>query len=200
MADNPAATEFYAHPSADVSERAYVGAGTRIWRHAVVREDVQIGEHCNIGTGVYIDSGVQIGSNVKIGNNASLFEGVTIEDGVFIGPHVCFTNDLHPRAITLEGTVKGASDWTVSQTVVRYGASIGAGSVIVCGGAIGRFALIGAGSVVTRDVPAHALVMGNPARQRGYVCRCAHRLSDVRQEQGSLLGWCSMCGQESRLG
>jgi UDP-2-acetamido-3-amino-2,3-dideoxy-glucuronate N-acetyltransferase len=127
----------------------------------------------------------QIGSNVKIQNHASLFDGLTLEDGVFVGPHVCFTNDLLPRAITPDGTLKSADDWVITPTLVQYGASIGAGSVIICGITIGEFALIGAGSVVTRDVPPHTLVFGNPARQRGYVGRCARRLSKVHEQGGT---------------
>src|SRR5579884_1934920 len=190
---------FYVHPSAEVSSEAHVGAGTRIWRQAHVREHARIGEECNIGKGVYIDSHVHIGSRVKIQNHVSVFEGVTIEDGVFIGPHVCFTNDLFPRAITPDGKLKSADDWVVTPTLVKYGASIGAGSIIVCGVTIGEFALIGAGSVVTRDVPAHALVFGNPARFHSYVCRCAHRLAEVHEEQGTLQGWCESCQQMCQI-
>jgi acetyltransferase-like isoleucine patch superfamily enzyme len=185
---------FYVHPTAEVSPDAHVGDGTRIWRQAHVREDASIGESCNIGKGVYVDAHVRIGSNVKIQNHVSIFEGVTIEDGVFIGPHVCFTNDMLPRAITPDGSLKSADDWEITPTLVKYGASLGAGSIIVCGITIGEFALVGAGSVVTRDVPPHVLVFGNPARQRGYVCRCARRLSQLKEEQGRLTGQCEVCG------
>ncbi len=181
----------YIHPAAEVSPEARVGAGTRIWRLAAVRAGASVGEECNIGQGTYIDAHVTVGSRVKIQNYCSLFEGLTVEDGVFIGPHVCFTNDLFPRAITPEGQLKGAEDWEVTPTLVRYGASIGAGSVIRCGVTIGRFALIGAGAVVTHDVPAHALVFGNPARQQGWVCSCARRLTDLHEEDGRLIGVCA---------
>ncbi|TMC93732.1 MAG: N-acetyltransferase [Chloroflexi bacterium] len=144
-----AQSSIYIHPTAEVSPEAYVGAGTRIWRHAHIREHAHIGETCNIGKGVYIDVHVHIGSHVKIQNNSSIFEGVTLEDGVFVGPHVCFTNDLAPRAITPTGKLKSADDWEITPTLVKYGASIGAGAVIVCGITIGEFALVGAGSVVT---------------------------------------------------
>jgi acetyltransferase-like isoleucine patch superfamily enzyme len=189
----------YVHPTAEVSPDAEVGAGTRIWRQVHIREGARIGEQCNIGKGVYIDAHVQIGSNIKIQNHVSIFEGVTLEDGVFVGPHVCFTNDLAPRAITPDGRLKSADDWTITPTLVRYGASIGAGAVIVCGTTIGSFALVGAGAVVTRDVPPHALVFGNPARQHGYVCRCARRLSEVHEEGDQLVGWCEDCRQVCRF-
>ncbi len=185
----------YIHPTAEVSPEASVGVGTRIWRQAHVREHAVIGEHCNLGKGVYIDAHVRIGSKVKIQNHTSVFEGVTLEDGVFVGPHVCFTNDLFPRAITPDGTFKSADDWTITPTLVQYGASIGGGAVIRCGVTIGTFALVGAGAVVTRDVPPHALVLGNPARQRGFVCYCARPLAEARQEAGRLIGLCAECGQ-----
>jgi len=188
-------TDFYVHPSAEVEPGAQVGAGTRIWRQAHVREYARIGEQCNIGKGVYIESHVRIGSRVKIQNHVSVFEGVTLEDGVFVGPHVCFTNDLFPRAITPDGSLKSADDWKITPTLVRYGASIGAGSVVVCGVTIGEFALVGAGSVVTKDVAAYALVFGNPARQHGYVCRCARRLATEQQPDGTLIGRCEFCNQ-----
>jgi UDP-2-acetamido-3-amino-2,3-dideoxy-glucuronate N-acetyltransferase len=187
---------FYVHPTAEVSPDAHIGTGTRIWRQAHVREHAELGENCNIGKGVYIDSHVRIGSNVKIQNHVSVFEGVTLEDGVFVGPHVCFTNDMLPRAITPDGKLKSVDDWEITPTLVKYGASIGAGSIIICGITIGDFALIGAGSVVTRDVPQHGLVFGNPARQHGYVCRCARRLSEVQEQNGTLLGWCEACQEE----
>ena len=190
---------FYVHPSAQVEPEAQVGTGTRIWHQAHVRTHALIGEMCNIGKGVYVESHVRIGSRVKIQNHVSLFEGVIVEDGVFIGPHVCFTNDLFPRAITPDGRLKGAEDWELTPTLVKYGASIGAGSVVVCGVTIGEFALVGAGSVVTRDVPPHALVFGNPARHHGYVCRCAGRLSNIHEYEMGSKGWCERCGQECNI-
>ncbi len=196
MADS----SYYVHPTAEVSPEAAVGAGTRIWRQAHVREGAVIGEHCNIGKGVYIDTHVRIGARVKIQNHASLFEGLTLEDGVFVGPHVCFTNDEYPRAITPDGQLKRPEDWTITPTMVRYGASIGAAAVVVCGIAIGEFAMIGAGAVVTRDVPPHGLVLGNPARLRGYVCRCGRPLVDVREHDDMRTGTCPHCGETITFG
>lgn len=183
------------HPTAGISEQATVGVGTRVWAYAQVREYAVIGDHCTIGKGVYIDARVHIGSNVKIQNNASIYEGVTIADGVFIGPHVCFTNDMFPRAINLDGTLKRSRDRQITPTEVEYGASIGAGSIVRCGVTIGRFAVVGVGSVVTRDVPPHAYTTGAPAKQRAYVCRCAFQLERVHTEDGRLLGYCPRCDQ-----
>jgi acetyltransferase-like isoleucine patch superfamily enzyme len=164
------------HPSADVSPDAEIGEGTNIWNNAQVREGARIGADCGIGSGTYIDCDVVIGDRVKIQTNVSVFHHVTIEDGVFIGPHVTFTNDRYPRAIHPDGRRRGIEDWTAVPTLVRKGASIGAGSVIVCGVTIGAWAMVGAGAVVTRDVPDHGLVLGNPAALVGWVCDCGRRL------------------------
>jgi acetyltransferase-like isoleucine patch superfamily enzyme len=171
------------HPTADVSSLARIGEGTRIWHQAQVRERAQIGESCIIGKGVYIDSDVVIGNRVKIQNGASVYHGATVEDGVFIGPHACLTNDKLPRAITPTGTLKQDGDWIVGKILIQYGASIGAGAIILPGITVGRFALVGAGAVVTKDVVAHALVVGNPARLMGYVCLCGHRLVEASGTQ-----------------
>lgn len=184
------------HPTAEISEEATIGERTRIWRQAQVREGASIGEDCILGKGVYIDARVNIGSRVKIQNHVSVFEGVTLEDGVFVGPHVCFTNDLFPRAITREGALKSAADWTITPTLVKYGASLGAAAVIRCGVTIGEFALVGAGAVVTHDVPPHALVLGNPARQRAFVCYCARPLRATSLHIGVLRGVCPVCGPQ----
>ena len=164
------------HPTAEVEPGAEVGAGTRIWHHCHVRTGAVIGESCVLGYGVFVDSGVQIGNRCKLQNRVSVYHGVTIEDGVFVGPHVTFTNDKHPRATNPEGALIADDEWTVSHTLVRMGASIGAGAVILSGLTVGRWAMVAAGAVVTRDVPDHGLVAGNPARLAGYACSCGHTL------------------------
>jgi UDP-2-acetamido-3-amino-2,3-dideoxy-glucuronate N-acetyltransferase len=177
------------HPTAEVSAQARIGAGTCIWHHAQIRENAVIGTNCIIGKNVYIDFGVQIGNNVKIQNNVLVYHGLTIEDGVFLGPQVCLTNDRFPRAITPDGRLKGADDWEVSPTLIRYGASIGASSTILAGVTVGRFAMVGAGAVVTHSVPDHGLVLGVPARLVGYVCQCGRPM-----EQTQRWWQCSACG------
>ncbi len=179
--------------TAVVSGQAEIGSGTHIGAFTQVREYAIIGDRCRIGSGVYVDARVRVGSNVKIQDHASIPEGVSIADGVFIGAHVCFTNDMFPRAINLDGTLKNMEDWQITPTVVEYGATIGAGSVVHCGITIGRFALVGVGAVVTRDISPHALVAGSPARHQGYVCRCAYLLERVHTEDGRLIGYCPRC-------
>jgi hypothetical protein len=125
---------------------------------------------------VYVDAGVVLGDNVKVQNYVSIYHGVSLDDGVFCGPHCVFTNDKNPRAVNPDGSLKAADDWAMSETRVRAGASIGANAVIVCGVTVGAWAMIGAGSVVTRHVPDHGLVWGSPARLHGFVCACGHRL------------------------
>ena len=182
------------HPTAEISQQSLIGENTSIWHHSQVREGALIGKNCILGKGVYIDAGVCIGDQVKIQNYVSIFHGVTIEDGVFIGPHVCFTNDLHPRAINPDGTLKAADDWLLTRTLICKGASLGANSTIVCGVTIGQWAMIGSGSVVTRNVPDYALVYGNPARMHGYVCTCGNPLADTTRAEGFLLAHCNHCG------
>ena len=180
------------HQTAAVSDQAKIGSKTQVWNQSQVREGVSIGENSILGKDVYVDFDVQIGDNVKIQNGSYIYHGTTIEGGVFIGPGVIFTNDKKPRAINPDGSIKGNDDWEVGETFVKYGASVGAGSIILPGIIIGRFALIGAGSVVTHDVPDHALVFGNPARQIGFVCKCATRL-EADGETGAYR--CPVCGE-----
>ena len=182
------------HPTADVSNEAKISDGTSIWHNCQIRPGVQIGENCNLGKGVYVDANVCIGNNVKIQNYVSVYHGVTIEDGVFIGPHVCFTNDMRPRAINADGSVKSNDDWIVSETIVRRGAALGANSTIRCGITIGAWAMIGSGSVVTHDVPDYGLVFGNPAHLHGFVCPCGESLIQESQQDGGVQAVCPKCG------
>ena len=166
-------------------ESTEVGAGTRVWAFAHVLPGARVGRGCNICDGAYVEGGVVLGDNVTVKNNTLLYEGVRCEDDVFLGPNVVFTNDLRPRA----AIKRGGADFL--PTLVRRGASLGAGTVVVCGTTIGENAFAGAGSVITRDVPAHAFVAGNPARQKGWVCACGERLdADLR---------CAACGTAYRL-
>jgi acetyltransferase-like isoleucine patch superfamily enzyme len=187
------------HPTAEVSPTAIIGEGTSIWHHAQVREGVKLGENCILGKGVYIDAGVSIGDNVKIQNYTSVYHGVTIEDGVFVGPHVCFTNDLRPRAINPDGSLKAADDWVLTRTLIRRGSALGANSTIVCGHTVGAWAMIGAGSVVTRDIPDYGLAWGNPARLHGFVCPCGRRLEFASQQGEAILAKCPQCDQTVQI-
>ena len=151
-----------------VSPRALVHSSTKVWELAQVRESASIGSNCTIGRGAYIGVGVVIGNNCKIQNDAMIYEPAVLEDGVFVGPNVVFTNDHFPRAINPDGTLKSMADWSPVGVTVKYGASIGAHSVCIAPVVIGEWALVGSGSVVTKDVPNHAIVIGNPARQIGW--------------------------------
>jgi acetyltransferase-like isoleucine patch superfamily enzyme len=166
------------HPSADLEGDVSVGRGTSVWQRAQLGVGVSIGTECIVGRDVFIDHGVIVGDRVKIQNRALLYHGVTVEDGVFIGPGAILTNDRFPRAITSSGDLARSGDWQLSPILLRYGCSIGAGAVIVAGVEVGRFATVGAGAVVTRDVPGHALVAGSPAHRLGWVCACGRRLND----------------------
>lgn len=185
------------HPSADVSDQAIIGDGTSIWHHSQVREGAQIGRNCIIGKGVYIDAGVIIGDNVKIQNYVSVYHGVILEDGVFVGPHVCFTNDMRPRAINPDGSLKAADDWALSKTIIKKGSALGANATIRCGITIGEWSMVGSGSVVTRDIPNYGLVRGNPARLVGYVCPCGEKL--IQKEGSKNVMQCPKCNFETLI-
>ncbi len=172
------------HPTAEVSADAAVGDNTKIWNHAQVREGAKIGEDCIISKNVYIDTGVTVGARCKLQNNVNVYHGVTLEDDVFVGPSATFTNDMFPRAAN--------AAWQVTPTLVKTGASIGANATVVCGVTIGKYAMVGAGAVVTKDIPAHALAVGNPARIIGYVCRCGQRLPSGQTV-------CEMCGVRNEI-
>ncbi|MGO4257763.1 acyltransferase [Marmoricola sp. RAF53] len=165
-------------PSADVDERAVIGDGSSIWHLAQVREHARLGENCVVGRGAYIGTGVRLGDNCKVQNYALVYEPAELGDGVFIGPAVVLTNDTYPRAVTPTGEPKSAADWEAVGVTIGDGAAIGARSVCVAPVAIGAWALVAAGSVVTKEVPAHALVAGVPARQIGWVGRDGQRLAD----------------------
>lgn len=166
---NPASNPAFIHESAIVEPGASVGPGSKVWSNVQIRAGAVVGRNCVFGRNSFVDVDVTVGDNVKVQNNASLYEGVSLEDGVFIGPHVIFTNDKVPRAVNADGSLKHATDWELGRTLVRGGAALGAGVVVVTGITIGEWAMIGSGSVVTKDVPDHALVLGNPGRVVGWV-------------------------------
>lgn len=166
------------HPTADIEAGVDVGPRTTIWHRAQVRERARIGADCVIGRDAFIDKGVVLGDRVKVQNGALVYHGVTVEDAVFIGPGAILTNDRFPRAVSATGDLARPDDWAVSPVLLRAGCSIGAGAIVIAGNAVGPFATVGAGAVVTRDVPGHALVAGNPARRLGWVCACGRRLLD----------------------
>lgn len=173
------------HKTASIDEGARIGADTNVWHYSHIREDSDIGRGCNIGQGCYVDKGAKIGNNVKIQNNVSVWHGVTIEDDCFIGPSVTFTNDLYPRAFIWD-------EGRVSTILVKKGSSIGANSTIICGNrVIGQYALVAAGSVVTKDVPDFGMVRGNPARLVGFVCKCGHKLEKKRYDKEFVVMTCT---------
>ncbi len=170
-------------PSAVVSPHATIGEDVVVWEFTQVREGAEIGRRTSIGSHTYVDRDVVIGAHCKIQSGALLFKGTVVEDGVFIGPGAVVTNDRVPRAINPDGTLKSGDDWSISETRIGRGASLGARSTLIAGVEVGAFALVAAGAVVTRDVPPHALVAGVPARVVGWVCCCGTRL-EVHDERG----------------
>ena len=179
-------TDYFVHESSYVDEGAEIGAGTRIWHFCHVMPRARIGRSCNIGQNVFIASDVVIGDNVKIQNNVSVYTGVIIEDGVFLGPSMVFTNVMNPRS-----HVPRRDEYQT--TLVKQGVSIGANATIVCGVTLGRYAFVGAGAVITRDVPDHALVYGNPARIQGWMCQCGIKLH-FAPDGNEGIATCESCG------
>ncbi|MFH1670326.1 MAG: acyltransferase [Patescibacteria group bacterium] len=176
------------HPSAVIDEPCIIGTGTKIWHFCHVMSGAKIGDHCTLGQNVHVGANVSVGNRVKIQNNVSVYTGVEIEDDVFLGPSVVFTNDSYPRSFKL---------CAGSATLIRRGASIGANATVVCGVTIGAYSMIGAGSVVTGNVPDHALVYGNPARIRGWVCACGAKMSSETLPSDSTMH-CVQCNMRYR--
>lgn len=183
-------SDFFVHESSYVDDGAEIGAGTKIWHFCHIMPRARIGEHCNIGQNVLVSPDVTIGNNVKIQNNVSLYTGVIVEDDVFLGPSMVFTNVINPRSrISRKDEYK--------RTLVRKGASIGANATIICGVTLGCYCFVGAGSVVTRDVPDYALVYGSPARMHGWMCQCGEQLTFTGQDGGERAA-CQSCGKAYR--
>jgi UDP-2-acetamido-3-amino-2,3-dideoxy-glucuronate N-acetyltransferase len=180
--------EVYVDPTAIIDNNVSVGSGTKVWHFVHIMEGTKIGKKCIIADYVYVGREVKIGNNVKLENRATIYEGVTIEDKVFVGPHVTFTNDPYPRSFNKE--------WEIVPTHVKIGSSLGARTVVVCGVTIGKYAVIGAGSVVTENIPDHALAYGNPARIRGFVCRCGRKLETVKKKKDDVTMKCPVCKEK----
>ena len=175
---------YFVHESSYIDSNVQIGDGTKIWYFCHIQEGTVIGKECSLGQNVNISNNVKIGNQVKIQNNVSVYEGVTIEDGVFLGPSCVFTNDLTPRA----KYPKGKEGYI--RTLIKEGASIGANATIVCGHCVGRYAMVAAGSVVTKNVPDYCLVAGVPARHMGWVCECGMILDDGL--------YCSVCNKYNK--
>jgi UDP-2-acetamido-3-amino-2,3-dideoxy-glucuronate N-acetyltransferase len=176
--------EYFIHPTAVVDEPMEIGEGTRIWHFTHIMAGAKIGKQCIIGQNVFISSGVLLGNRIKVQNNVSIYDGVILEDDVFCGPSMVFTNVFNPRSFI-------SRKKEFRKTLVKKGATIGANVTIVCGNTIGQYAFIGAGSVVTKDVPDYALVYGNPGGVKGWVCQCAEEIT-FRSGKGN----CEACGKQ----
>ena len=185
------ANRFFQHPQALV-ESDQIGPNSRVWAFAHIMEGARIGEDCNIGEHAYIESGVRLGNNVTLKNGVALWKGVSVEDDVFLGPYCVFTNDPNPRAY-----IKKGAD-SLLPTLVRANATIGANATILCGITIGRYAFVGAGAVVLRSVPDFALIVGNPGRQIGWICLCAHKLHLPATARTGAICRCASCGSVFR--
>ncbi|MBC7074990.1 MAG: N-acetyltransferase [Syntrophomonadaceae bacterium] len=176
-------SDFYVHESSYIDQPCEIGAGTKIWHFCHLMKNVKLGKNCNIGQNVFIGSGVTLGNNVKVQNNVSIYSGVICEDDVFLGPSMVFTNVINPRSF-----IERKDEFKT--TLVKKGATIGANATVICGNIIGQYALIGAGAVVTKDIPDYALVLSNPGRVCGWVCQCGQTLkfNDGRETI------CQICG------
>ena len=180
--------DFFAHETAVIDEGAKIGAGTKIWHFSHIMPDTVIGERCNIGQNVVVSPGCRIGANTKIQNNVSIYTGVILEEDVFCGPSMVFTNVINPRSHIVRRD-------EYRETRVGRGASIGANATIVCGVTLGKYSFVGAGAVVTKDVPDYGLVVGNPGRLTGYVCYCGHKLGLLIHEEGPQRATCADCSR-----
>lgn len=180
------------HPLAVVEDGARLGPGTRVWHFAHVRKGAIVGANCIIGKDAYVDTEVILGDGCKVQNGANLYRGLTLGNKVFVGPAAQFTNDLFPRAELWD-------DSRLVRTTVKDGASIGSNATVVCGITIGTYATVGAGAVVTKDVPNHGLVLGNPARLRGFVCPCGHPLKNGAPAGDAVQFTCAACGAQTRI-
>lgn len=187
---------YFVHPTAILEDDVSIGQNTKIWHFAHIRRGTKIGQNCIIGKAVFIDFDSQIGNNVKIQNHAILYHQAIIADGVFVGPNVCFTNDKRPRAINPDGTLKSADDWGVSTIEVGQGAAIGGHCVLTPGVKLGAWSMVGAGSVVTKAVPPFALVYGNPAKVRDFVCKCGQPLQEEASHDEKGIVFRCACGLE----
>lgn len=179
------------HPTASVADGAKVGEGTAIWQNCIIMDDSEIGKNCNLGANVFVENDVHIGNGVKIKNNVAIYSGVCCEDDVFLGPNCVFTNVINPRSFINRKT-------EFRRTIIEKGATIGANATIVCGHKIGKYALIGAGAVVTHDVPAYGLMLGNPARLKGYVCKCGTTLEEQDKAQELTCPQCGNCYKRNK--
>jgi UDP-2-acetamido-3-amino-2,3-dideoxy-glucuronate N-acetyltransferase len=183
--------KFFVHDSAYVDNNVEIDEGTKIWHFSHVQGGSKIGKNCSLGQNVNIGNNVRIGNNVKIQNNVSVYEGVELEDYVFCGPSMVFTNILNPRS---EFPQRGSEFYL--KTKVGKSVSLGANSTVVCGTTLGKYAFVGAGAVVTRDIPEYAMVYGNPAKIRGWVCACGNKLSYSADEKSGGKATCSKCGRQ----
>lgn len=186
MAENH--LEVFIHESSYVDEPCLLGKGTKIWHFCHIMKNSVIGENCNLGQNVFVASGVSIGKNVKIQNNVSIYTGVILEDDVFCGPSMVFTNVINPRSAVIRKD-------EYKETLVKRGASIGANATIVCGHTIGKYAFIGAGAVITKDVPDYALMVGNPAKLSGWMCECGIRLNLPNSKEQTAEATCNSCNR-----